>query len=129
MTHQHPTPRMGNRPQDPAFFMLTDDFQSKPRVLRAGCYICQDMEYARMGLPLCSPCCECRETGQDGHIAADDGQCDDCGHEQCVDCAALPAQTEAICTCATPCCVVDVGMPVPVTCGSLHCPTHGSETP
>lgn len=115
---------MGNRPHDPAFVLLTDEFKTIPRVYRAGCYICQDMEFARMGLPLCSPCCQCREAGAEGHIAADDGECDDCGHEQCEQCAGLPAQAEPICTCGTPCCEADVGIGV-MTCGSQHCPTHG----
>lgn len=120
----HPTPRMGNRPHDPAFVLLTDSFQTKPRVHRKGCYICEDMEYARMGLPLCSPCCVCTGLGKVGHIAADDGQCDDCRHEQCHECSALPQQAAPICTCDTPCCEADVGIGV-ITCESRHCPTHG----
>lgn len=123
----HATPRMGNRPQDPAYALLHDEFVTTPRVFRAGCYICQDMEFARMGLPLCSPCCQCRATGTDGHIPADDGECEDCGHEQCEQCFELPAQEAPICTCDTPCCEVDVGLPVLMTCGSAHCPTHGGE--
>lgn len=118
---------MGNRKHDPAYMLLEDEFQTTPRVHREGCYICQDMEYARMGLPLCSPCCQCRAQGTDGHIAADDGECDDCGHEQCHDCGELPAQAEPICTCDTPCCEADVGIGL-VTCGGQHCPTHGDET-
>lgn len=125
MISNHPTPRLGNNPADPAFWMLLDGVQSAPKVKRDGCYICGDMEYARMGLPLCDPCCQCRANGSDGHIAADDDQCDDCGHERCADCVALPAQDEPICTCATPCCEVDVGVGVPITCGAQHCPTHG----
>lgn len=120
----HDTPRMHNRPQDPAYFLLTDDFKSIPRVYRATCYICKDMEFARMGLPLCSPCCVCRSKDSDGHIAADDGQCDDCGHIACEHCARLPAQEKPICTCDSPCCEVDVGVGI-MTCGSQHCPTHG----
>lgn len=126
MTSRHPTPRMGNRPHDPAFFLLTDEFKTQPRVQRAGCYICADMEYARMGLPLCNPCCACRVLGRNGHIAADDGECDDCGHELCPGCLNLPAQAEPICTCSTPCCEADVGIGV-IDCGSQHCPTHGQE--
>lgn len=123
----HATPRMGNRPDDPAYLLLTDHFKTIPRVHRAGCYICQDMEYSRMGLPLCSPCCQCRASGKDGHIPADDAVCEDCGHEACADCWTLPAQSEPICTCDTPCCEVDVGVGHPMTCGSYHCPTHGKD--
>ena len=124
MTYQHPTPRMGDRPHDPAFYLLTDAYVTTPKVLREDCYICRDMEYARMGLTLCSLCCVCYSEGQEGHIAADEGECDDCGHEQCGDCADVPAQVDPICTCDTPCCSADVGVGV-VTCGSQHCPTHG----
>lgn len=78
-----------------------------------------------MGLPLCSPCCRCRAEGRgDGHIAADDNSCEDCGHETCEDCGKEPKQKSEICTCATPCCEADVGVGV-ITCGSAHCPTHG----
>lgn len=122
---RHSTPRMGNRPDDPAFPMLKDHLVSTPRVHRETCYICTDMEYARMGLPLCSPCCVCSSTtGKPaGHIAADDGQCDNCGHELCEACGLVPAQE--VCTCDTPCCEVDVGIGQLITCGSQHCPTHG----
>ena len=123
MSHQ--TPRMGNRPHDPAYDMLKDHLVTKPRVMREGCYICEDMEYARMGLPLCSPCCKCRAGGFDGHIAADEGVCDDCDHEACEGCYTMPAQEAPICSCSTPCCEVDVGIGVNMTCGSAHCPTHG----
>jgi hypothetical protein len=126
MQSKHPTPRMGNRPFDPAYELLTDDFKSTPVVHRSGCYICEDMEYARMGLPLCSPCCKCAAQGKSGHIPADDSVCEDCGHEQCADCFKVDPQAN-ICTCDTPCCEVDVieGYP-PYTCGSQHCPTHGT---
>lgn len=29
-----------------------------------------------------------------------------------------------VCTCASPCCEVDVGVGI-MTCGGLHCPVHG----
>lgn len=121
----HGTPRMGNRPDDPAFFLLKGHLVSTPKVHRGGCYICVDMEFARMGLPLCNPCCQCSEKANAtaGHIPADDNQCDDCGHEICEQCIKVPAQEE-ICTCDTPCCEVDIGVGV-MTCGSQHCPTHG----
>lgn len=116
---------MHNRPHDPAYKMLYDSYTSTQRVHRKGCYICEDREFARMGLPLCSPCCQCRAKGNDGHIAADDGQCDDCQHDACSACFELPAQEE-ICTCATPCCEADVGIGI-ITCDSAHCPTHGTD--
>ncbi len=126
MSSNHPTPRMGNRPHDPAYGLLSDSFKSTPKVKRNGCYICADMEFARMGLPLCNGCCKCsaKQGTTAGHIAADDGQCDDCGHDLCEACCKLPAQSDEICTCDTPCCEADVGVGI-ITCGSQHCPTHG----
>lgn len=125
MYSNHPTPRMGNRPHDPAFILLdARDQPSVQRVHRKGCFICEDREFARMGLPLCSPCCACREKMLDGHIPADETECDDCGHELCQACSDLPAQEAEICTCDTPCCEVDVGVGT-ITCGGQHCPTHG----
>ena len=68
---------------DPAYWMLKDGFTSKPQVYRADCYICNDPEFAAMGLPLCQPCPNCMRNaeneGQMGHIPADDEKCDDCG--------------------------------------------------
>lgn len=63
---------------DPAAWMLDDDFTSTPveGIYRASCYICRDPEFAQMGLPLCYPCPKCG-----GHVAADDTVCDDCGHD------------------------------------------------
>lgn len=66
------------RKDDPAYFLL--DNPSIPRtpvtVYSDRCYICEDSEYARMGLPVCYPCSECG-----GHVAADDTVCDDCGYD------------------------------------------------
>ena len=62
------------KPTDKAYWMLLDDFTSTPTVYRAGCYICEDPEFAQMGLPLCFACDECG-----GHVPADDVECDDCG--------------------------------------------------
>lgn len=62
------------KPHDPAFALLLDGKTSTPVVHRPGCYICEDPEYAAMGLPLCYKCLRCG-----GHIAADDETCDDCG--------------------------------------------------
>ena len=125
----HETPRMHQRPLDPAYDLLKDEHVSKPRIHRVGCYICADMEFARMGLPLCTPCCKCSlKAGKAaGHIAADDESCDDCSHTVCDKCHAVPGQEE-ICTCDSPCCEADVGVGI-ITCGSQHCPTHGPVTP
>lgn len=97
-------------PSDPAFFMLLDGHVTVPVVHRDGCYICEDPEFAAMGLPLCSPCPDCvRErmevcpvcsgrgatpdnaachdclavgfTGGMGHIPADDDLCDECNYQ------------------------------------------------
>jgi len=62
---------------DPARWMLEDGFTTTPGVHRAGCYICEDPEFAQMGLPLCRPCPKCS-----GHVPADDSICDDCGHDE-----------------------------------------------
>lgn len=98
------------KPHDPAHWMLLDGFTTVPVVHRDGCYICEDPEFAAMGLPLCSPCpacvrkqeactacsgkggnaasgeacSDCLTTGLIGgmgHIAADDAVCDECGYE------------------------------------------------
>ena len=70
---------------DPAYWMLKDGKTSTPQVHRAGCYICEDPEFAAMGLPLCKPCPNCMTVnkgneGAMGHIPADDYACDDCGY-------------------------------------------------
>lgn len=68
------------KPSDPAYWMLKDGFASKPQVYRESCYICNDPEFAAMGLPLCRPCPECSKTeGKIGHIPADDEKCSECG--------------------------------------------------
>lgn len=68
---------------DPAYHLLTDGHTSTPKLRREGCYICEDPEYAQMGLPLCNPCPRCmknaKNEGEMGHIPADDITCDDCG--------------------------------------------------
>lgn len=63
------------RPSDPAYWMLFDEFTTKPAIHRDGCYICEDPEFAQMGLPLCRICVKCA-----GHVPADDDACDDCGY-------------------------------------------------
>lgn len=68
---------------DPAYFMLKDGHTSTPQVHRDGCYICNDPEFAQMGLPLCKPCPQCtadEAVEGRGHISADDYECDDCGY-------------------------------------------------
>lgn len=70
------------RPNDPAYRLLSDDFTSTPKVYRKGCYICEDPEFAQMGMTLCNPCPDCTANPNvegDGHIPADDEECDDCG--------------------------------------------------
>ena len=62
------------RPDDPAQTLLNDDFQSQPVVYEENCYICNDPEFAQMGLPLCRRCPACG-----GHVQADDVVCWDCG--------------------------------------------------
>jgi hypothetical protein len=58
--------------------MLADpNIHSTTTVFKEGCYICEDPEFAQMGMPLCYACQFC-----DGHVAADDVVCDDCGKEQ-----------------------------------------------
>lgn len=47
------------KPHDPAFVLLLDGKVSVPVVHRGGCYICEDPEFAAMGLPLCFPCPAC----------------------------------------------------------------------
>lgn len=61
---------------DPAYWMLHDGFESKPITYYKNCYICNDPEFAKMGLPLCYQCIVCK-----GHVAADDCVCVN-GHEQ-----------------------------------------------
>lgn len=71
------------RTDDPAYWMLSSGHTSTPTTYREGCYICEDPEFAQMGLPLCHPCPRCTEqAGHDaGHVAADDSVCDDCGYD------------------------------------------------
>ena len=53
------------------------NIKSEPTVYSSECYICNDPDFAQMGLPLCFSCSECG-----GHCAADDPACDDCGKKQ-----------------------------------------------
>jgi hypothetical protein len=66
-------------PSDPAFWMLFDGHASAPVVYLKGCYICEDPEFAQMGMPLCRACPECIRAGRGlGHVPADDEACDEC---------------------------------------------------
>lgn len=83
------------KPSDPAYFLLTDGHTTRPQVYREGCYICEDPEFAAMGLPLCEPCPRCTDEYRvenpaevqggiavhRGHIPADDPTCEDCGYD------------------------------------------------
>lgn len=62
------------KPDDPAYWMLSDGVETTPVVYSPTCYICNDPEFAQMGLPLCRKCPYCG-----GHVAADDSICDNCG--------------------------------------------------
>lgn len=65
------------QPDDPCYWMLSDPtIQSIPTIYKPGCYICEDPEFAMMGLPLCKKCNLCG-----GHVAADSTECDDCGFD------------------------------------------------
>lgn len=69
------------KPNDPAYWLLerglNDPSQrSVSTAYKKGCYICEDPEFALMGLPLCQACPKCK-----GHIAADDGNCEACGYD------------------------------------------------
>ena len=68
------------RPNDPAYSMLHDGIETIPVVYRRDCFICNDPEFAQMGLPLCRKCPVCH-----GHIPADNCVCDDCGFDEQLD--------------------------------------------
>lgn len=88
VTRPMPEVKLATQDTDPAAWMLHDGKTSKhaPGVqetgLEHGCSICQDPEFAQMGLPLCRPCPECQRQGRgSGHIPADDSKCDVCEYE------------------------------------------------
>jgi hypothetical protein len=71
------------KPSDPAYWMLFDEFTTTPVVHADHCYICNDPEFAQMGLPLCKKCPNCVRTGAGlGHIPADDPVCTVCNWEE-----------------------------------------------
>lgn len=73
---------VASKPYDPAYVLLLDGKTSTPVVHRDGCYICEDPEFAAMGLPLCFKCPACVRAGRGlGHIAADDSTCDECKYQ------------------------------------------------
>ena len=66
------------KPDDPCQFLLQNpNIYTIPVFNRKGCYICEDPEFAEMGLPLCYKCMFC-----EGHVPADSNACSDCGKEQ-----------------------------------------------
>lgn len=74
------------RPDDPAYWMLFDDYTTTPVVNDNNCYICNDPEFAQMGLPLCRKCPKCQEEKRgDGHVPADDTVCTICGYDEMED--------------------------------------------
>lgn len=87
------------RISDPAYCLLVDGLSGKrkvrvPEVYNSSCYICNDPEFALMGLPLCYPCYKCG-----AHVPADDSICDN-GH--CQEDMENPAYAEYVNSCAEP---------------------------
>lgn len=62
---------------DPCYWMLFDGVETTPITYHPNCYICNDPEFARMGLPLCRVCLYCG-----GHVPADDCVCDNCSGDE-----------------------------------------------
>lgn len=63
--------------------LYDDPYTSSTTVHDDKCYICNDPDFARMGLPLCRECPKCKEGGVTlGHIAADDCECTVCGYDE-----------------------------------------------
>ncbi len=89
-----------------------------PDVFSESCYICNDPDFAQMGLPLCYPCRFCK-----GHVAADDSVCDACGKDQEPDCLRCGKDRP---DCLCPPGIQDSPRLGPCTagdCGSKRCPT------
>ena len=71
-------------PDDPAQMLLQNpDVYTIPEVYDENCYICNDPEFAQMGLPLCKSCPDCGD-GK-GHVPADDVSCTVCGSSSLYD--------------------------------------------
>lgn len=73
-------------PDDPAYWLLERGLKdpskrSTTTVYNPSCYICQDPEFALMGLPLCYPCSICG-----AHVPADDSVCDNGHHSDPEEC-------------------------------------------
>jgi hypothetical protein len=86
-------------PEDPAYWMLSDGHTTTPTAYKAGCYICEDPEYAQMGMSLCGYCPKCSEKAGEpaGHVPADDTTCDTpgCTYDVCAAYEAEQALKEA----------------------------------
>jgi len=80
---EHGIPITVTQPDDLAYRLLQDDFTSSTTAEHDDrCYICEDPEFAQMGLPLCRPCPRCQAGGRQGHVPADDCECTICGYVQ-----------------------------------------------
>lgn len=63
--------------------LYNDGYTSSTTVHDSSCYICNDPDFARMGLPLCRECDKCKEEGRGlGHVPADDVECSVCGWDE-----------------------------------------------
>lgn len=65
--------------------LYNDPHTTSTTVYDDKCYICRDPDFARMGLPLCRECPECKRKSNGevlGHVAADDTECTVCGHDE-----------------------------------------------
>lgn len=86
---EHGVPITVTQPSDPASALLRGGHRSVPKVHSDSCYICEDPEFAAMGLPLCRPCPMCaanavlmgQQPGHYGHVPADDTTCTVCGYD------------------------------------------------
>lgn len=62
--------------------LYNDDKTTSTTVYDQNCYICRDPDFARMGLPLCRECDDCKANGRGlGHVPADDVECTVCGFD------------------------------------------------
>jgi len=80
---EHGVPITVTQPDDPARALLDDDVTSTSSAEHdPRCFICEDPEFAAMGLPLCRPCPDCQRRGRQGHVPADDSECTVCGYTE-----------------------------------------------